>query len=583
MTIRQRILEKNARVGRYRILKELGRGGMGVVYLAHDDNLDRQVALKTTQVASIGASEQMRNQRRHRFIREVQALAQLSHENVVHVYDAGEADHPDLGWILFYTMQFVEGITLAELVIRRGAIEPNAAAAICAQIASGLGAGHASGIIHRDVKPANVFLSVEGRALIGDFGIAKLADATQITRRDQMVGTPNYLAPEQILGDETTAATDVFALGALFYMVTMRRPLRTKVDATSLIEAARANVARGKMLSALTVPRGLRNVVARALDQDPAKRFPDGHAFAEALSDFATRVPPLREEPSEPKTDEGTFRAQFRTVDTDTFSAPLDVVEQSARRAGVSGGATGAGAKIPLADKSEHAGSRSVAMGVTVDITERGHKTARTESTAVFNVRNLKLPEEMDFSGMDEELPNLVPVKKLDLQRRDALPRGNSEGDEIYLLRSALAFLQDQIDEKPVLPDEVRMQLPLDVDEVEIGSSPPEKDVVRSIKNVSESEVPRIMQISSSSQLQPHSEIESRGDFTQKENDRGVLTSKGRTPREAICSEPNDEDALSVPLPEDDLRDDAVFDSVDGEVSPGWLSRLTARWRTPKN
>jgi serine/threonine protein kinase len=281
-------------LGRYRIERELGRGGMGVVYLATDENTGRLVALKTTSVAQLGSGEKSRNQRRERFVREVRALTQVNHENVVHVFDAGECDDADLGWLLFYTMEYVEGTTLASLVQERGALKGGEAAAVVMQVAAGLGEAHAQGIIHRDVKPANIFLSVDGRAKIGDFGIAKIEGSTQITRRDQLVGTPNYLAPEQILGDDVGPATDVFALGALFFVITQNRPLRQQVDAAALLASANGNDPVQRMLGVQNLAEPLRRAVARALERDPKKRYPNGGAFAEALAEHATRPPALQ-------------------------------------------------------------------------------------------------------------------------------------------------------------------------------------------------------------------------------------------------------------------------------------------------
>ncbi len=291
MAKRQPTAQAGKKLGRYRIQRELGRGGMGVVYLAQDENLGRLVALKTTSVAGLGSGSQSRNQRRQRFIREVKALAQVSHDNVVHVYDAGEADDPELGWLLFYTMQFVDGVTLAQLVRELGALDPGAAAAVVMQVAEGLSVAHARGIVHRDVKPANIFLTKDGRALIGDFGICKIEGSTQITRRDQLIGTPNYLAPEQILGEEITPATDVFALAALFFIICTNRPLREQVDAASLLAEAGTNAPRDKVLAEKSIPTALRKTIGRALERDPARRFVDGRKFAEALADHATRIP----------------------------------------------------------------------------------------------------------------------------------------------------------------------------------------------------------------------------------------------------------------------------------------------------
>ena len=285
-------------LGRYEIERELGRGGMGVVYLARDKNLGRRVALKTTTI--MGSNERARNQRRTRFIREVRALAQVNHSNVVHVYDADEADDPDLGWLLYYSMEYVEGFTLAELVQKKGALTPEAAAAVCSQVAAGLGAAHAVGIVHRDVKPANVFITHAGRALIGDFGICKIEGSTQITRRDQLIGTPNYLAPEQILGDPISAGTDVFAVGALYYVIATNSPLRKRLDAASLLKAAQEEGPYESMMALQQVPLPLRQVLAKSLRRLPEDRQPSCATLSEELAEFAGRIPTLDDAPAAP-------------------------------------------------------------------------------------------------------------------------------------------------------------------------------------------------------------------------------------------------------------------------------------------
>lgn len=385
MATRQPTARAGKKLGRYRIVRELGRGGMGVVYLAQDENLDRLVALKTTSVAGLGSGEKARNQRRQRFIREVQALAQLSHENVVHVYDAGEEDDPDLGWLLFYSMQYVEGITLAQLVQKKGAMQPGAAAAVCMQTASGLGAAHKQGIVHRDVKPANIFLSYDGRALIGDFGIAKIEGSTQITRRDQLVGTPNYLAPEQILGEDVSPATDVFALGALFYIIVTNRPLRTRLDAAALLQEAKGNVAKDKMLAEASVPDGLRRVVARALERDPKKRYPDCTAFAEALSEHATRIPRLTDD----VTEERHFpRDELPSFDTNPFaSLPGDsAVDPEEDEQGFSGVEEAAAALLAEVEQL----TKKPSSSPPAPSSDPALPVARTESTVMFNLRAME-------------------------------------------------------------------------------------------------------------------------------------------------------------------------------------------------
>lgn len=414
MVQRQPTARAGKRLGRYVLERELGRGGMGVVYLARDENLGRRVALKTTSVAGLGSGEKARTQRRQRFIREVQALTQVSHENVVHVYDAGEADDPDLGWLLFYSMQYVEGVTLAQLVQRRGALDPGAAAAVCAQVACGLGAGHVRGIVHRDVKPANIFLSQAGRALIGDFGIAKIEGSTQITRRDQLVGTPNYLAPEQILGEPVTAATDVFALGALFYIIVTNRPLRTQVDAAGLLASARGNTAKEKLLLERGIPAGLRDVVARALEADPNGRFVNGNAFGDALGEFATKVPSVEADEDASEKSEGR---EPTSEDSSPFAPAPATRPSSAPRSRSSGSPFHAveEAARALLDEVGH-GRPASAPKAPKPIVE-----ARTESTSMFNLRALEARAgragEAEEDSREPLLEPVTPPRELPVAR----------------------------------------------------------------------------------------------------------------------------------------------------------------------
>lgn len=382
------------KLGRYRIEAELGRGGMGVVYVATDENTGRRLALKTTTVAGLGSGEKARNQRRERFIREVRALTQVNHENVVHVFDAGEVDDPDLGWLLYYTMDYVEGTTLAALVQEHGPLGPGEASAVVMQVAAGLGEAHRQGIIHRDVKPANIFLSNDGRALIGDFGIAKIEGSTQITRRDQLVGTPNYLAPEQILGEAVGPATDVFALGALFYVITQNRPLRQQVDAASLLASANGNEPVKRAL-ATTLPDGLKRVVARCLEREPARRYVDGGAFADALSDFATRVPALKDSPPPP-----AFLVEGTAERSNAFASDTQSIPDAGSADLQSFPDAPADAPMTFGNDVDSVEAMARAMLGEVDRRSTGMfkapppkaplPVARTEPTAMFNLREME-------------------------------------------------------------------------------------------------------------------------------------------------------------------------------------------------
>jgi serine/threonine protein kinase len=275
-------------LGRYRVESELGRGGMGVVYGALDGTLGRRVAVKTLSAGLLGRD---REARMTRFQREVRALAQLDHPGILHIYDAGEADDPVVGWVLYYSMELIEGETLSERLIRCGAMERGAACAVVAQCADALGSAHRRGIVHRDVKPANIFLSRGGRVVVADFGVCKIEGGQEITRKDQMVGTPSYLAPEQILGLPVDPRTDVFALGALLYVLISNSALRPQLDRAGLSKLAATDDAAWRARHMPNSTAELRDVVAKALARDPADRFASGVELAEALEPFATRAP----------------------------------------------------------------------------------------------------------------------------------------------------------------------------------------------------------------------------------------------------------------------------------------------------
>jgi predicted Ser/Thr protein kinase len=194
--------------GRYHVVRRLGRGGMGAVYLAEDRVLARQVALKISRFRDDGPDEEAR------FRREARAAAALQHEGICPVFDFGIE-----GGIPFITMAYVEGQSLHQLLKDQGKLEPRRAAELIRQAALALGEAHRRGVLHRDLKPANILIDQQGRSKVVDFGLARRADDVTLTQPGAAAGTPAYMSPEQVRCEQLTGATDLYSLGAILYQL----------------------------------------------------------------------------------------------------------------------------------------------------------------------------------------------------------------------------------------------------------------------------------------------------------------------------------------------------------------------------
>ena len=283
---------------RYRIEQPIGQGGMASVYLAHDEELDRPVALKILADNLAGDATL-----RDRFEREARLAARLSHPNVVHVFDVGESEGRP-----FIVMEYVEGDTLADELARHGALAPARAVELALQICSGLKAAHASGLVHRDVKPRNLLLRPDGVLKIADFGIARAAESTRLTEIGTILGTAAYLAPEQAEGLEATPAADLYSVGAVLYEVLTGR---VPYAATSLVELL-AKQQAGPPAPIGGVPAVLERAVVRCLEPDPAERPPSAGALAAELTAAQSPTIPLeRGAPGPPALHVGSQRRRW--------------------------------------------------------------------------------------------------------------------------------------------------------------------------------------------------------------------------------------------------------------------------------
>src|ERR1700761_309298 len=193
--------------GRYRLESRIGSGGMSTVYRAHDETLERSVAIKLMNREVATDSDQL-----ERFRREARAVARLSHQNIVHVIDAGEDEGRP-----YIVLEYIDGETLKERIRRLGRLPIPEAVAYCVEIARALGAAHANQVVHRDVKPQNVLIDHEGTAKVTDFGIARTLEEQGLTADGRVLGTTDYVSPEQALGRPVTGQSDLYSLGVVLY------------------------------------------------------------------------------------------------------------------------------------------------------------------------------------------------------------------------------------------------------------------------------------------------------------------------------------------------------------------------------
>lgn len=258
----------------YVLERELGRGGMGVVFLARDLKLDRHVAVKALP-AYLADDERVRE----RFLREARTAARLSHPNIVPIHRADEIDGR-----VFFVMGYVDGESLAQRVAERGPLPPTEVTPLIRDVAEALQEAHSHGIVHRDVKAENILIDRRtGRAMVTDFGIARVLEAAPLTATGLMLGTVHYMSPEQVVGEDVDARSDVYALGVVaFYALTGRFPFQSE-SASAVLVAHVTKVAPRVRDVDPTIPQQIADVVDRCLRKDPAERPATAQEVAVAL------------------------------------------------------------------------------------------------------------------------------------------------------------------------------------------------------------------------------------------------------------------------------------------------------------
>ncbi|MDO8665153.1 MAG: serine/threonine-protein kinase, partial [Gemmatimonadales bacterium] len=266
---------QQAVVGRYSLEGELGRGGMGIVFLARDVALDRLVAIKLlppAQAAQAGLKD--------RFLREARTSAKLSHPNIVPIYVVEEA-----AGLVFFVMAYVEGETLGQRLRTKGPLSPAAGSRLLQEVAWALAYAHLRGIVHRDVKPDNILIEQgTGRAMVSDFGIARAGETSGSTAVGEIIGTAQYMSPEQASGEKVDGRSDIYSLGIVgFYALSGKLPFDSP-EVPALLAMQITMSAPPLSSVAPGLPARTAQAIDKCLVKDPDDRWPTGEAFADALA-----------------------------------------------------------------------------------------------------------------------------------------------------------------------------------------------------------------------------------------------------------------------------------------------------------
>lgn len=263
--------------GRYRIVKELGQGNMGVVYQAHDPKIDRMVALKVLRPDRVTSDAFVA-----RFLKEARAIGRLHHPRIVTVYDVGE-DHGTV----YIAMEYLQGEPL-DAVMQKGRLTVPQSIDVVCQVAEALDYAHQQGIVHRDIKPSNIILTRNQSVMLTDFGIASIEDTTAgyQTQAGEILGTPMYMSPEQVMGKKADGRSDLYSVGVILYeMITGKRPF-TGNNLAAIFRSITHDVPEQPFSIDPFISRSLSDVVMKSLSRSPDDRFQSGKGLADALKRF---------------------------------------------------------------------------------------------------------------------------------------------------------------------------------------------------------------------------------------------------------------------------------------------------------
>lgn len=299
-----------AKLGRYEVIRELGKGAMGIVYEGKDPNIGRRVAIKTARREVVEASG-MADEMMERFLREAKAAGALNHPNIITIYDAAEEDG-----MAYIAMEYLEGGDLGDIVDSRKRMGMEEIVEIGASICEALHVAHAHGVVHRDIKPANILMPTGKPLKVADFGIAHVSDSN-LTQDGALIGTPHYMSPEQFMGQKLDGRSDLFSVGNILYeLTTGEKPFGGEALSTVMHRVIKIDPVSPTELN-FSIPDALAMVIMKALSKRPASRYKTGNEMAAALRES------LKENPNPTILDPGASIALSSTMAAPAPAAPV--------------------------------------------------------------------------------------------------------------------------------------------------------------------------------------------------------------------------------------------------------------------